>query len=241
MKKSLIVIGCTVSIIGLAGCGANNNAANDDNNGQQQVQISQVNQGAATDGATLRVANRAESQVEQLEEVDNAHVIISNNNAYVAVKLADNRNNNFARTDNTPDENGNAIVNDALDGNGRTFAENGRVKQDQNRGGNDGIIDGNGDAGNRNRQDAADNRVSVNKADDSNIAENYYSQATNIFEQQITDIVRKTDSRIDKVYISVDNNVYNKMGRYADDIRTDRNRENLFQDFTNNVNNIFRR
>jgi len=241
MIKSLIVLGCTVFTIGLAGCGANNNAANDDNNGQQQVQISQVNQGAATEGATLRVANRAESQVEQLEEVDNAHVIISNNNAYVAVKLADNRNNNFARTDNTPDENGNVIVNDALDGNGRTFAENGRVKQDQTRNGNDGIIDGNGDAGNRNRQDAADNRVRVNKADDSNIAENYYSQATNIFEQQITDIVRKTDSRIDKVYISVDNNVYNKMGRYADDIRTDRNRENLFQDFTNNVNNIFRR
>jgi hypothetical protein len=240
MKKSLIVIGCTVFTIGLAGCGANNNAVNDDNNGQQQVQISQVNQGPATDGRTLRVANIAEQQVEQLEEVDNAHVIISDNNAYVAVKLADNRNNNVARTDNNPDENGNVIVNDALDGNGRTFAENGRVQQDPNRDGNDGIIDGNGDAGNRDRLNA-DNRVRVNNADDSGITENYYSQATNIFEQQITDIVRKTDSRINKVYISVDNNVYNKMGRYADDIRTDRNRENLFDDFTNNVNNIFRR
>lgn len=241
MKKTLIVLGCTVFTFGLAACGANNNAANDDDNGQQQVQISQVNQGTATDGRTLRVANIAEQQVEQLEEVDNAHVIISDNNAYVAVKLADNRNNNFARTDNNMDENGNAIVNDALDGNGRTFAENGRVKQDPNRDGNDGIIDGNGDAGNRDRLNAADNRVRVNNADDSGITENYYSQATNIFEQQITDIVRKNDARINKVYISVDNNVYNKMGRYADDIRTDRNRENLFQDFTNNVNNIFRR
>jgi hypothetical protein len=240
MKKSLIVLGCAVFTIGLAGCGANNNAVNDDNNGQQQVQISQVNQGPATEGRTLRVANIAEQQVEQLEEVDNAHVIISDNNAYVAVKLADNRNNNVARTDNNPDENGNVIVNDALDGNGRTFAENGRVKQDPNRDGNDGIIDGNGDAGNRNRLNA-DNRVRVNNADDSGITENYYSQATNIFEQQITDIVRKTDSRINKVFISVDNNVYNKMGRYADDITTDRNRENLFEDFTNNVNNIFRR
>lgn len=240
MKKSLIVLGCAVFTSGLAGCGANNNAVNDDNNGRQQVQISQVNQGPATDGRTLRVANIAEQQVEQLEEVDNAHVIISDNNAYVAVKLADNRNNNVARTDNNPDENGNVIVNDALDGNGRTFAENGRVKQDPNRDGNDGIIDGNGDAGNRDRLNT-DNRVRVNNADDSGITENYYSQATNIFEQQITDIVRKTDSRINKVYISVDNNVYNKMGRYADDIRTDRNRENLFEDFTNNVNNIFRR
>ena len=75
MKKSFILAGCAVFTLGLAGCGANNNAA--DNNRDQQVEISQVQRGPATEGTKLQLSDRAERQVEQMPEVDDARVIIS--------------------------------------------------------------------------------------------------------------------------------------------------------------------
>lgn len=203
MKKSIIIAGCAAFTIGLAGCGANNNAADD--NDQQQAQISQVKRGPATEGNRLQLADRAERQVEQMPEVDDARVIISENNAYVAVRLADNN----------MDQNGNAEINDTLDGNGRTFAENGRVDQDDRNTGNDGIIDGQGDAGN--------------------------GQERNGLEQEIEQKVRQAHKGIDSVYVSVDNNVFDRMGTFADDIRNDRNRDGLFEDFRNAMDDFFGR
>ena len=267
MKKTLIVIGCTVFTLGLAGCGANNNAANDDNNGQQRIQSTQIRRGTGTEGRALRVADRAERQVEQMAEVEDAHVIISNNNAYVSVKPAGNRDN--AGTGNM-DDNGNAIVNDGLDGNAGTFTDNGRVNQDDKRNGNDGIIDGKGDAGSGKRQHAGtdDGGNSRNiygagnangtdagnggnyagkigttgyNADGNGTGGNNYSQVSSAFEQQIADKVRQADKSINQVYVSVDNDLYDKMGTYAQDIRTNRNRDGLFEDFTNTVNDFFGR
>ena len=274
MKKTLIVIGCTVFTLGLAGCGATNNAANDDNNGQQRVQTTQIRRGTGTEGHALRVADRIERQVEQLEEVDDAHVIISNNKAYVSVKPAGNRNN--AGTGNNMDDNGNAIVNDGLDGNARTFTDNGRVNQDNNRDGNDGIIDGKGDAGSRNRQNAgtadggysrnifgtgnangtdigntgrrngttgnnAGGRGTAGYNADGNGAGNNYSEVSSALEQRITATVRRADQSVDRVYVSVDNDLYNRMGTYSNDIRNNGDRDGLFEDFTNTVNDFFGR
>ncbi|MBT2692761.1 YhcN/YlaJ family sporulation lipoprotein [Bacillus sp. ISL-55] len=205
MKKSLILAGCAVFTLGLAGCGANNNAADD--NGQQRVQINQVRRGPTTEENRLQLADRAERQVEQMPEVDDARVIISENNAYVAVRLAD-------------DNNGNAEVNDALDGNGRTFAENGRVDQDDNPAGNDGTIDGHGDAGDETDRNTA-------RGDG--------------LEREIEQKVRQSQRGIDNVYVSVDNNAFDRMGTFADDIRNNRNRDGLFDDFRNTMGNFFGR
>ncbi|WP_213371584.1 YhcN/YlaJ family sporulation lipoprotein [Mesobacillus boroniphilus] len=217
MKKSLILASCAAITFGLAGCTANNNAANDNNdNGQQRVQTSQVRRGPATENNRLQLADRAERQVEQMAEVDDARVIISENNAYVAVRLAGGNNDNY----------GNADVNNALDGNGRTFAENGRVDQDDNRAGNDGIIDGKGDAGNGNRQNVGTDRNTVSR---------------NGLESEIEQKVRQAHRGIDNVYVSVDNNAFDRMGTFADDIRNNRNRDGMFEDFRDTMNNFFGR
>jgi len=246
MKKSIIIAGCAVFTMSLAGCGANNNAADD--NGDQQVEISQVQRGPATEGTKLQLADRAERQVEQMPEVDDARVIISENNAYVAVRLADNNGEN----------NGNATVNDALDGNGRTFAENGRVDQGDNTAGNDGIIDGKGDAGNGDRQNAGNtngNNVFDNDNDNGNgnmngigntnmngnATGNTMNGRNGQLEMQIEQRVRQANNRIDNVYVSVDRNAYNRMGTFADDIRTDRNRDGMFEDFRNAMDGFFGR
>ncbi|UYZ22458.1 YhcN/YlaJ family sporulation lipoprotein [Mesobacillus jeotgali] len=244
MKKSIIIAGCAVFTMGLAGCGANNNAA--DNNRDQQVEISQVRRGPATEGNRLQLADRAERQIEQMPEVDDARVIISENNAYVAVRLADSENE------------GNAEINGALDGNGRTFTENGRVDQSDNRAGNDGIIDGKGDAGNGDRQNAGNtNRNNVLGNDNNNgngnmngigntdmngnAAGNTMNGKNGQLEMQIEQRVRQANNRIDKVYVSVDRDAYNRMGTFADDIRTDRNRDGMFEDFRNAMDGFFGR
>jgi hypothetical protein len=243
MKKSLILIGCTVFTIGLAGCAANNDNAANDRNGEQQVQTLDVDRGPANQGGQLRVADRIERQVEQMQDVEDAHVIISDNKAYVAVRLAENAGNRNNRNiaGNGMDDNGNANVNDALDGNAGTFAENGRINQGRNRAGDNGIIDGKGDAGIENRQNAGTADSNIFGADNDRGNDNYYSQATNAFEYEIEDKVRNADKDVKDVYISVDNNVYNRMGTFADDIRNDRNRNGIFEDFTDTVNDLFRR
>lgn len=237
MKKSIIIAGCAVFTMGLAGCGANNNAA--DRNGEQEVQISQVGRGPAADeGNRLLLADRAERQVEQMPEVDDARVIISENNAYVAVRLAGNN------TDN----NGNADVNDALDGNGRTFAENGRVDQGDNGAGNDGIIDGKGDAGNGDRQNAGtgndgnnNNIFGTDNGNGTNAGTDKNNALGNGLEREIEQKIRQSHRGIDNVYVSVDNNAFDKMGTFADDIRNNRNRDGLFDDFRNTMGNFFGR
>ncbi|MEW8986325.1 MAG: YhcN/YlaJ family sporulation lipoprotein [Bacillus sp. (in: firmicutes)] len=246
MKKSFILAGCAVFTMSLAGCGANNNAA--DNNRDQQVEISQVRRGPATEDNRLQLADRAERQVEQMPEVDDARVIISENDAYVAVRLAENNLEN----------DGNAEINDALDGNGRTFAKNGRVDQDDSTAGNDGVIDGHGDAGNGDRQNAGNkngNNVfdndnnngngNMNGIGNTNMNGNATGNTMNgnngQLELQIEQRVRQANNRINNVYVSVDRNAYDRMGTFADDIRTDRNRDGMFEDFRNTMDGFFGR
>ena len=249
MKKSLILASCAAITFGLAGCGANNNAANDNNdNGQQRVQTSQVDRGPAADeGGRLLLADRAERQVEQMPEVDDARVVISGNTAYVAVRLAGNGNN--AGAGNNMDNNGNADVNDALDGNGRTFAENGRVDQDDNRGGNNGIIDGKGDAGNDDRRGDARNGNRQNAdTQDGGYSNNIFgtgngngTDAGNGLESEIEQQVRRANRGIDNVYVSVDNNAFDRMGTFTDDIRNNRNMDGMFENFRDTMGNFFGR
>jgi hypothetical protein len=234
MKKSIIIAGCAVFTMGLAGCGANNNAA--DNNRDQQVEISQVRRGPATEENRLQLADRAERQVEQMPEVDDARVIISENNAYVAVRLAGNN----------ADNNGNADVNNALDGNGRTFAENGRVDQDDSRAGNDGVIDGHGDAGDGKRQNAGtgdrgNNIFGTDNGNGTDVGTDRNGARENGLEREIEQKVRQSHRGIDNVYVSVDNNAFDRMGTFADDIRNNRNRDGLFEDFRDTMNNFFGR
>ncbi|MDV2888214.1 YhcN/YlaJ family sporulation lipoprotein, partial [Alkalihalophilus pseudofirmus] len=49
----------------------------------------------------LRISNNAGRRVENLKEVDLAHVVVRNNDAYVAIKLNNRHRNNQANTGTT--------------------------------------------------------------------------------------------------------------------------------------------
>lgn len=104
MKKSWVILGAAVLSMSLTACAGNNNSAENDNNGNQQVQTNN-NQGPKVldenrNNRTLTISDRAEQQVEEMREVEDAHVIISNNNAYVALKLTSVNNEAGNRTNN---------------------------------------------------------------------------------------------------------------------------------------------
>jgi hypothetical protein len=279
MKKSWMIIGSAVLSISLTGCGANDNAEGNRNNGEQQAQVNQDTRPRALqteqDGdRTLRVNNRAEQHVERLKEVQDAQVIISNNNAYVAVRLANNNdpgNNNGQDTGTgtnrtgtmgTGNQGNNQGNKEGNAGNGQSFMENGMVNQN----GDNGTIDGKGDAGNGNEQGRALGNDNNNNVGNNNntvgtgngntkgtgntngqnnrgtaTRTNNYSPVSNAFEQKIADQVRKADNKIHKVYVSVNPDLYNTMNTYAEDIRADRDRDSLFRDFNNTINNFFGR
>lgn len=273
MNKNWIIIGSAVLTLSLTGCGTNDNAEGNENNANQQAQVNQVRPRALqTDQGgdrTLRVNDRAEQHVERIKEVEHAHVIISNNDAYVAVRLANNTdpgNNNGQQTGtgnrqtgtmgtgNAGNNNQNGTGNN---GNGQTFMENGTVNQN----GDNGIIDGKGDAGNgqsRALGDGNNNNTGNNGMNNGNTNNsgktngngennkagtaartNQYTSVSNAFEQKIADQVRKADNKIHRVYVSVNPDLYSTMDTYANDIRADRDRDSLYRDFNNTITNFF--
>lgn len=134
VKRSSTVLLSAIMLFGLAGCGTNDN-------GKNRIQTNQARINNVGDQQQLRVSDRAARAVERLNEIDRAHVIISNNNAYVAVRT----NNN-----NGKDRNGGIYNNNGRNNGNNDFLDNGRVNQK----GNDGIINGKGDAGNKNNDNA---------------------------------------------------------------------------------------
>ncbi|MDN3015455.1 YhcN/YlaJ family sporulation lipoprotein [Paenibacillus sp. BSR1-1] len=83
MKKiSLVSVVMAAALLGLTGCN-NDKALNSRNN----LGTNNINNGS---NQNLRVSARASNNVESINEVDQAHVILRNNDAYVAVSLKNN-------------------------------------------------------------------------------------------------------------------------------------------------------
>ncbi|TWE08231.1 hypothetical protein FB550_101247 [Neobacillus bataviensis] len=100
MKKGLVTFVLASTLVGLTGCADNatkNNLRDNVNNGMDVRNVRNNNdnrlsvQNVNDQDHNLRYSNRAGRAVEKLQEVDLAHVIIRNNNAYVAVRLKNNR------------------------------------------------------------------------------------------------------------------------------------------------------
>lgn len=89
LRKSSITFVLAACLFGLSGCNATDNKNN--------INVNKVrNQGGTILNDTnqrLRVSTRAAQNVARLNEVDQAHVIIRNNDAYVAVRLKNAVNN----------------------------------------------------------------------------------------------------------------------------------------------------
>ncbi|WP_223587640.1 YhcN/YlaJ family sporulation lipoprotein [Neobacillus bataviensis] len=93
MKKiSLVSVVMVAALLGLTGCNNdkalnNRNNLRTNNNSNKELKINNVS------NQNLRVSARASNNVESLKEVDQAHVILRNNDAYIAVSLKNNTSN----------------------------------------------------------------------------------------------------------------------------------------------------
>lgn len=92
MKKSLFLIVFLIFSLDLTGCAKNNVNKNDVVNRDQNVTMNNVttdrNDKDYNNKSKMRIADDAAKKVTDLPEVDIANVIVTENNAYVAVKLS---------------------------------------------------------------------------------------------------------------------------------------------------------
>ena len=89
MKKVWMLLSAMLLSIALMGCGnreESNTATNTENTGE----VEENDADTAKDEENLELADEASDKINELEEVDNSTVIITENNAYVAVVLNKN-------------------------------------------------------------------------------------------------------------------------------------------------------
>ena len=220
------------TLVGLTGCANNNdNAANNNANnlGTNNVRNNAINgvNVRNVSNQNLRVSARAIRNVESLNEVNQANVIIRNNDAYVAVQLEGTQNGTRAR------------------GGSSTTGTGPNMNATYGNGYNSGTTGTNGSAnlhattGNRNNANITGTtgtrtNARINRANDLN------ARGNNTLDQKIINQVRAADRSIDNVYISYDTDTFGQMTNYSNDIRTGTNRDGLWNDFTNSVNRMFR-
>ena len=276
-KKSLITFVLATSLIGLTGC-ANNNNATDNNMGSNNVHNNNedvnfknvrndVNNRHSVRNVTndnLRVSNRAIDKVEDLSEVNQAHVIVRNNDAYVAVRL--NGNQNTLGGTNNRSNNRMGVANNGKKGStsGTYLRTNGKDRNGT-PGAGVGFIDGNGGTtripdtngrnnsgtpssnrgtigirGSGNNGNAAGISGNATNGNTNGMGKTSYKEVSNPLEQRIADQVRAADNSIHKVYVSYDTDFFDQMTTYANDINAGRNRDGIWNDFKNSIGRIFR-
>ncbi|MEH7306952.1 YhcN/YlaJ family sporulation lipoprotein [Neobacillus drentensis] len=229
VRKSWVAFVLATSLFGLTGCANNNkNAVNDNTNdlGVNNVRNNTINgvNVRNVSNQNLRVSARAIRNVESLNEVDQANVIIRGNDAYVAVRLEGTQNGTRARGAST----GTGPNMNATYGNGYnsgTTGTNGDTNLNANTGNRTNATI-TGTTGTR-------TNARINRANDLN------ARGTHSLDQKIINQVRAADRSIDNVYISYDTNTFGQMTNYSNDIRTG-TRVDLWDDFTNSVNRMFR-
>jgi hypothetical protein len=287
LKKGLITFVLTSTLFGLTGCAGDNQNAGGDNNGgnlgvnnvRNNVKNNDNNgvTGRNVSNQNLRVSTRASNNVERLGEVDQAHVIIRNNDAYVAVRLnnqqgttgdnagtgtgtTNNRGGNGNNAGNTQNT-GNAGItgnntnagNTGITGNYTNSGTTGTTNHNLNTGagaitgnntgaGTDRITGTNTNTGNNGTGGTRTNTGNTgtgmngkNGTDGTN-----YKEVSNRLEQRIADQVRASDKNIHNVYVSYDNDFYSQMNNYTNDIQNGRNRDGMWDDFTDSVRRFFR-
>jgi len=216
-KKGLVSFALATALCCLTGCNNNDNAVDNRRNnlGANNVR-NNTDDGVIPTNDTnqnLRVSSRASKNVERLKEVDQAHVIIRNNDAYVAVSV--NRNN--------------------LDGNNETASGTSGMTgtRDTGTGLNRGTS---GDrTNNTNIERTGTTGRKIGTGDNTN-----YKKASSPLDKRIEKQVLAADNSIDNVYISYDIDFFGRMTNYTNDLRNGRNRDGIWNDFNNTINGVFR-
>ncbi|MHA6251608.1 YhcN/YlaJ family sporulation lipoprotein [Oceanobacillus sp. CAU 1775] len=175
----------------------------------------------------------AEKISEEVDNVERAYVLTTDNNAYVAVQLdSDNRNQgnnhgNIGRTNNRGDNDGN------MNRNNNRGNNDGNMNRNNNRGNHDGNIstrdDGRIDSDN-NRGNNRGNMTRTNNRD--------HDVPDNI-KGEIADIVRSVDRNIEHVYVSTNPDFLDLANNYADDVDQGQPIEGLFDQMGTMIERIF--
>lgn len=90
MKKLWILLSTVFLCLALSGCGTQEAKETSNNAEPDETLNNEMENEDEMDNANLERADEAEKKVTELEEVESATVIITNNNAYVAAVLTDN-------------------------------------------------------------------------------------------------------------------------------------------------------
>lgn len=262
IKKSCISFVLATTLVGLTGCTANNdnNNALDNNRRNMGVNVrNDTNNGVNVRNAAnhnLRISNNAGRRVENLKEVDLAHVVVRNNDAYVAIKLNNRHRNNQANTGTTTNTGNNLGTtggtgtsnaqganmgqtgpanNDTTGGGGTGTNNNTGINRTRGTGNNSNLgITGNNITGNTGTRDTGINGGNTFNNDTN------FDRTSSQLDKKIAKQVRKAENGVNNVYVSYDPTFFNKMTNYSNDIATGRNRDGVWNDISNTVNRIFR-
>ncbi|WP_409288304.1 YhcN/YlaJ family sporulation lipoprotein [Peribacillus sp. SCS-37] len=221
MKKGTLILSSLLVLSGLAGCGNNDNdnaSPKIRNNGGTKIRTDM------NKDHHLRTENKIEGKVEDLNYVDDAHVIVSGNDAYVAVRKHD-RDRDGVNNNMTGNRDGADIDNNIGTDRMGTYGGTGTGNR---MGDNAGDLNGR-DNGN---EDSADNDGART-----------YSKVDSKREQEIADRVRAADKSIHKVYVSFDEDVFGRFGDFDNNILdgNNNNDDGLFNNFNTYVRRVFNR
>lgn len=228
MKKSWITFVLATTLLGLTGCANNNkdNAANNTGNIDVNNVRNNTNNGVNVRNVSnqnLRVSTRATNNVEGLKEVDQAHVIIRNNDAYVAVRLNNQNGTGTNAGTNGTTGAGMNVRNNEVNARGAGTGRNGNYP------GTTGITG------------VGNTRTSLNPGTTgtNGTGGTAYKEVSSRLDQKIADQVREAHKSINNVYVSYDTNFFSQMTNYTNDIRNGRNNNGLWENFTATVDRLF--
>ncbi|RHW35759.1 hypothetical protein D1B31_19165 [Neobacillus notoginsengisoli] len=225
-KKALLVC---LFLLTLGACGTDNSF-----NGSK-AGINRLNTNKIGENRQVKVSQKAARSVERLAEVQSAHVIVDNTDAYVAIRPNDAQSMRAQgyRTNHKEDgdKNTGPLVNPGYHGHG----DGTKTGEYSGTGIGGGSIEG---------LALEDNQGKVfgvhNTTDTSNpkiIMDSSYSGISASFIQSLANQVMKAEGSVEKIYLSFDPDFYMRMNRFADDIN---NRQiGIVRDFRRTVNGIF--
>jgi hypothetical protein len=238
-KNGLATFVLATTLFGLTGCAVNDRGDNVSRNNLNANNVNYNNNGlrdiANVSNDNFRVSNRAGKSVEKLQAVELAHVIIRDNDAYVAVKLHNRKNQ--ARMGTTTTRGGSMSTTDLT-----------RSNDISARGAGTGL---NGNYPGTTGVTSTDNTDNALKPGTTNIGgttgvrdtginggANFMKASTHL-EKDIAHQVRTAEKGVNNVYISYDTDFFNRLTDYTTDTGNGRNRDGLWNDITNTIRRSF--
>lgn len=184
-----------------------------------------VNENRNDNDSRYEVSDEAAKRiVDEIDEIDQAYVLTTENNAYVAATLDRNDDNNRSRIDN--------------DGRNRTGNNTGMINRNStDRATRDYDMD-------KAKRDRDINRSNQSSEFDRNITTNVRDfdnndELSDEIKQKIARIVKDVDGDIDNVYVSTSPDFFSLTNDYVSDFQNGRPVEGFFEQMGNMIERIF--